>query len=114
MTDELNRPRILYPVDQTKVNMETTLEEQEYDIDMEKQILAGVIHPRFIRWFTEDSNNPEPVNDPQILKRRYRTCKLCPEFDQETKMCDKKETYKHIPHRVQFKNETCPLNKWND
>jgi hypothetical protein len=114
MTDELNRPRILYPVDQTKVNLETTPEEQAYDMDMDKNVLAGTIHPRFVRWFNEDPNNPEPLSDSQVLKRRYRTCKLCPEFDQETHMCDKKENLRHMPHRVQFKDETCPLNKWDE
>lgn len=99
-----------YPVDKTAVNMQYSVQEEEYDINLEKNVLSGVIHPRIIRWFEEDSRNPAPLTDSQELKRRYRTCKLCPEFDQERQICDLKN--KHMPLTVQFQQETCPLDKW--
>jgi hypothetical protein len=99
-----------YPVDQQAVNMQQTPEEEAYDMQLEKNVLDGIIHPRIIRWHQEDPNNPAPVTSSQDLKRRYRNCKLCAEFDQERHVCDLKN--KHMPLTAQFQNETCPLNKW--
>ena len=108
--DMTERVIVPYPVNRNAVNMQHTLEEEAYDIDLEKNVLNGVIHPKIIRWYQEDSNNPAPVSSPQDLKRRYRNCKLCPEFDQERYMCDLKN--RHMPLTVQFQDEKCPLEKW--
>jgi hypothetical protein len=107
MTDRIVVP---YPVDKQTVNMQYSAEEEAYDMELEKNVLNGIIHPRIIRWHQEDPANPPPVDASQELKRRYRTCKLCPEFDQERHICDLKN--KHMPLNVQFRDEVCPLGKW--
>lgn len=101
-----------YPVDLTKVTAEVTLAEEQYDMNIETRVLQGEVHPRFVRWFTEDSNNPAPVDDGKISKIRYRTCKLCPQFDDNLKLCDKCGCF--MPIKVQFKVFSCPLNKWEE
>ena len=107
MSDRIIIP---YPVDKTAVNMQHTADEEAYDLNLEKNVLDGIIHPRIIRWHQEDANNPAPIESSQELKRRYRNCKLCPEFDQDRHVCDLK--YKHMPLTSQFKDEVCPLGKW--
>lgn len=101
----------LYPVDEAAVNMERLEAEEQYEIDVENQILDGVINPRFIRWFNEDPNNDEPVSDSKDLKIRYRTCKLCPYFDDKKKLCDECGCF--MPIKVQFKKYSCPFGKWD-
>jgi len=107
MTDRI---RILYPVDSTKVSVEMTEEELHYEIYKEDNVAKGIIHPKFIRYYNEDSNNPEPRTDTQQMIYDYRSCKLCSRFDQTLKICD--ELKKYIPIVIQFKGVTCPLNKW--
>ena len=101
---------VQYPVDKTAVNMQFTAEEEVYDMNLEKNVLNGVINPRIIRWFIEDPNNPEPRASGLQLKYDYRTCKLCSRFDQTLKICD--EIGKHIPSSIQFKKFKCPLDLW--
>ena len=99
-----------YPVDYNTVSMEQTQEEQQYDMHIEEKVLAGEIHPRFVRWYNEDNNNEEPVSSGNISKIRYRTCKVCPMFDPNLKLCDQCGCF--MPIKVQFKIFSCPLNKW--
>ncbi len=101
----------LYPVDKENVNMTTVEEEDLYEIDAEKNILDGIINPRFIRWYNEDNQNDEPVDNSKDLKVRYRTCQLCPLFDQIKKLCDECGCF--MPIKVQFKKNSCPLGKWD-
>ena len=103
--------RISYPVNQETVDTRLTLEEELYDSNIEQNVLNGILNPRFVRWFNEDSNNPEPVDSGTIAKIRYRTCKLCPYFDPNSKLCEVSE--KFMPIKVQFKETTCPKNKWD-
>jgi hypothetical protein len=102
--------RIQYPVDFNSVDMTSTTEEMEYDLEIEKNVLQGKVNPRFIRWHQEDNRNEIPIDDTKEMKIRYRTCKLCPMFNQETKICE--ENDKFMPIKVQFLNSTCPLEKW--
>ena len=104
------KQRIPYPIDPNTVSLEQTLEEQAYDLTIEERVLNGEIHPRFIRWFKEDSSNEEPVDDSKVSKIRYRTCKLCPMFDNNLKVCEECNCF--MPIKVQFKSFKCPLNKW--
>jgi|APGre2960657373_1045057.scaffolds.fasta_scaffold07458_3 hypothetical protein len=99
-----------YPVDYSKVSMEQTEQEQQYDMSIEEKVLAGQLHPRFVRWYSEDPNNEEPVSNGNISKIRYRTCKLCPMFEPALKVCDQCGCF--MPIKVQFKMFSCPLNKW--
>jgi len=107
MTDRI---RILYPVDSTKMSVEMTEEEQQYEINKEDLVAKGIIHPKFIRFHQEDPNNPAPRTDTQQMIYDYRSCKLCSRFDQTLKLCD--EAKKYIPIVIQFPEFTCPLNKW--
>lgn len=61
--------------------------------------------------FMTNSVNDEPLDDPTTLKVRYRTCQLCPWFDQEKKVCDDCECF--MPIKVQFKKCSCPQGKWD-
>ena len=99
-----------YPVDHTAVSMEQTQQEQDYDKRIDENVMAGEIHPRFVRWYKEDPRNDEPVDNGNISKIRYRTCKLCPMFDPALKVCDECGCF--MPIKVQFKIFTCPLDKW--
>ena len=101
--------KVLYPIDETSVSMERLIEEEEYEIEVDKRLLNGEINPRFIRWFNEDNRNDEPT-DGTTAKIRYRTCKLCPQFDQEKLLCDRCSCY--MPIKVQFVNTICPDDKW--
>lgn len=102
---------VLYPLDSTKVNMTFLEEEEQYELDPEKYILQGIVNPRFVRWYKEDSANDEPVDNPKDLKARYRTCKLCPMFDDVKKLCDECGCY--MPIKTQFKKFSCPQGKWD-
>ncbi len=99
-----------YPVDKDKVNMSFLEIEELYEIDQEKNILEGVINPRFIRWYNEDNANDEPLDSSTTLKVRYRTCKSCPYFDDFLKLCDDCGCY--MPIKAQLKKSSCPLAKW--
>jgi len=90
--------------------MEQTQQEQQYDMSIEEKVLAGELHPRFVRWYNEDNNNEELVSSGTVAKIRYRTCKLCPMFDPGLKLCDQCGCF--MPIKVQFKIFSCPLNKW--
>lgn len=102
--------KILYPVDSTKVSIEMTEEELQYETYKEDNIAKGIVHPKFIRFHKEDPSNPAPRIDTQQMIYDYRSCNLCSRFDQSLKMCD--EAGKYIPIVIQFIDFTCPLNKW--
>jgi hypothetical protein len=99
-----------YPVDYDAVSMEQTQIEQEYDMRIDEKLMAGELHPRFVRWYNEDPNNDAPVDNGTIAKIRYRTCKLCPMFDPNLKLCDVCGCF--MPIKVQFKSFDCPKDKW--
>ena len=101
---------IPYPVDTEAVDMNFLEVEEQYEMNPEKNILEGIINPRFIRWYEEDTRNDEPLDDSLTLKVRYRTCQLCPYFDQEKKLCDDCGCF--MPIKVQFKKYACPQGKW--
>lgn len=110
MTDTYDpSKKIQYPIDKDAVEMNFTQAEEEYEMKQEENVLAGIINPRFIRWFTEDSRNDEPT-DGTSAKIRYRTCKLCPMFDQTLKLCDECKCF--MPIKVQLKKTVCPQGKW--
>lgn len=100
---------ITYPVDASTVDIKLLEIEEEYEKDVDRRLMEGEINPRFIRWYNEDNNNPEPT-DATTAKLRYRTCKLCPYFDPEKLLCDDCKCY--VPMKAQFVNSTCPQNKW--
>ena len=101
----------LYPVDSEAVDMNFLEAEELYELNADKHVLKGEINPRFVRWYEEDNSNPEPMDDSQAMKVRYRTCKLCPQFDQELLKCDLCECF--MPIKVQFKSNSCPDGKWD-
>lgn len=104
--------RVSYPVNYELANVQATEEEEQYDVNIEERVLQGEVHPRFVRWFNEDPNNPEPVSNGSVSKIRYRTCKLCPQFDPSLKLCEKCNCF--MPIKVQFKMFNCPLGKWEE
>ena len=46
----------------------------------------------------------------EYAKRRYKTCKECPEFNNIVKVCT--ECYCFMPAKVLIKEINCPLGRW--
>ena len=47
----------------------------------------------------------------EIAKARYNICKGCSSFSELTKIC--KECGCFMPVKTKFKNNKCPLDKWD-
>jgi hypothetical protein len=91
-----------------------TSEEEQYYLHLEQRVLDGIINPLMIREYQEGISTDVPISDPVAMKIRYRTCKLCPMFDNDLKNCEKSVPIKFMPLRVQVQSETCPMNKWEE
>jgi hypothetical protein len=100
-----------YPIDDNAVDKDFLEQEELYEVNIERNVQHGVVNPRFVRWFKEDNRNDEPVDDGNSLKKRYRICSLCEEFDPVLKLCSQCKCF--MPIKVQFKKMKCPIGKWD-
>jgi hypothetical protein len=92
------------------IHPDVTRQEDLYDQEIDQRILAGQIHPRLIRWYSEDTGNDEPVESAQELTSRYSVCKSCENFVGLVKMCSVCNCF--MPIKTQLKKSTCPRGKW--
>lgn len=100
-----------YPVNKETVDTNFLEQEEQYEVNIERNVQQGLVNPRFIRWFKEDNNNDQPVDDGSTMKKRYRICTLCEEFDPVLKLCGQCGCF--MPIKVQFKKMKCPIGKWD-
>jgi hypothetical protein len=92
------------------ISVEEALKENKYEDAIDENVEKGVIHPRFLRWWQEDTSNDEPVNTGQDLIDRYQVCKSCEDFNNLIKLCNNCKCF--MPVKVQFKKSKCPKGKW--
>jgi hypothetical protein len=92
------------------ISKEVTSLEDHYETEIEEKVLDGQIHPRLVRWYQEDQQNDQPVDNENQLISRYLTCKTCENFNNILKVCKACNCF--MPLKVQIKKSKCPEGKW--
>ena len=82
--------------------------EDEYEKNIENNLLKGILHPKVIRLFNQNPNKiPSEINK---AKDRYQICKACDKFNNIIKTCSICNCF--MPLKTQFDRSKCPENKW--
>ena len=84
--------------------------EDEYERNIENNLLEGIIHPKVIRWFKENTNDNKIPPDISKAKMRYVICKSCEKFNDTFKTCSLCGCF--MPLKTQLGRSKCPENKW--